>query len=156
MQELNPPTPSIERDPDIYPKKTTLGQTYKFTPKHHHNGKSEHACWLSSIGRATEFGLFQDAETGRYSDDRGNLYNVHKDGDEYLEIGTRHELMAIFWKPHPPSEWHGHPRWPVKTRDQFNRGTQGYRPSKTVMQKMVDRGRMSQRDADRVLRGDHP
>ena len=85
-----------------------------------------------------------------------NLYNVHKDGDEYIEIGTRHELLAIFWNPDSNAEWHGHPFWPIKTREDYNRKGQRYRPPKSVMQKMVDKGRLSERDAARILRGDYP
>jgi hypothetical protein len=143
-------------DHRIHPAKTLQGRTYKFTDKHHNYSKSDHACWLPSIGRDTEFSLFQDAETGDYSDDRENLYNVHKYGEEYIEIGTRHELLAIFWNPHSVTEWHGHPRWPVKVREAFNRSNQKYGPPKLVMRKVVERGRISERDADRILRGDHP
>jgi len=149
---LRPP----KRDRRVHPVKTLKGHTYKFTDKHHNCSKSEHACWLPTITRDSEFSLFQGAETGDYSDDRGHLYNVHRDGEEYIEIGTRHELLAIFWNPHSAAEWHGHPRWPIKTREAFNRKNQGYEPPKAVMQKMVDKGRISQRDADRILRGDHP
>jgi hypothetical protein len=151
-QSTKPP----RRDYHIHSVKSLKGHTYKFTDKHRNCSKGDHGCWLKEITRDIEFSLFQDAETGDHCDDQGNLYNVHKNGDEFVEIGTKHELLAIFWKPRPPSEWHGHPRWPIRTRDGFNRSTQGYQPSRSVMQKMVDRGRMSQRDADRILRGDHP
>ena len=90
-------------DPLVHPVPTPKGRRYKFTDKHHHCAKSDHACWLKTIGRDTEFSLFQHAETGDYSDDSENLYNVHKDGEEYIEIGTRHELLAIFWNPHSAS-----------------------------------------------------
>jgi hypothetical protein len=145
-----------KRDYRVHPVKTLKGHGYKFIDKHHYPPKEDHACWLNSISRETEFLLFQDAETGDYSDDRGNLYNVHKDGEEYIEIGTRYELLAIFWNPHSAAEWHGHPRWPIKTREAFNRKNESYRPSKAVMQKMVEAGRISQRDGDRILRGNHP
>ncbi len=143
-------------DHRVHPVKTIRGRTYKFTDKHHNCSKGEHACWLRCITRDIEFSLFQDAETGDYSDDRGHLYNVHKNGEEYIEIGTRHELLAIFWNPHSAAEWHGHPRWPVKVREAFNRSNQEYAPPKSVMRKMVEDGRISERDADRILRGDHP
>ena len=145
-----------KRDHHVHPVKTARGRTYKFTEKHHHPPKGDHACWLSCVSREVEFSLFQGAETGDYGDEKGNLYNVHKDGEEYIEIGTRHELLAIFWNPHSAVEWHGHPRWPLKTRDALNRKSQGYAPPKSAMQRMVLGGRVSQRDADRILRGDYP
>jgi hypothetical protein len=151
-QSTKPP----KRDHRIHPDKTLGGRTLKFTDKHHHCRNSDHGCWRKEITRDIEFSLFQDAETGDYSDDRENLYNVHKNGDEFIEIGTKRELLAIFWNPHSAAEWHGHPLWPVKTREPFNRKNEDYKPSKAVMQKMVDHRRMSQRDADRILRGDHP
>ena len=155
-QKRKQPVETPKRDYRIHPVKSLQGHTYKFTDKHHHCSKSDHACWLKSISRDTEFALFQHAETGDYSDDSENLYNVHRDGEEYIEIGTRHELLAIFWNPHSAAEWHGHPRWPIKTKEDYNRKNQEYGPPRTVMQKMVDKRRMSQRDADRILRGDHP
>ena len=88
--------------------------------------------------------------------DRENLYNVHKKDEEFIEIGTKHELLAIFWNPHSAAEWHGHPLWPIKTREVLNRKNEDYKPSKAVMQKMVDRGHVSQHAADRILRGEHP
>jgi hypothetical protein len=151
-QPVGPP----KRDYRVHPVKSHKGHTYKFIDKHRNCSKSDHACWLKCITRDIEFSLFQHAETGDYSDDDENFYNVHKEGEEYIEIGTRHELLAIFWNPHSNAEWHGHPVWPVKTREDYNRKNQGYRPPKTIMQKMVAKARMSERDADRILRGDHP
>jgi hypothetical protein len=150
-----PSTKPPKRDHRIHPVKTLRGRTLKFTDKHHHCGKSDHGCWRKSITRDIEFSLFQDAETGDYSDDDGNLYNVHKKGEEFIEIGTRHELLAIFWNPKSPVEWHGHPIWPIKTKDPLNRKNEEYKPSKAVMQRMVKQGRISERDADRMRRGEH-
>jgi hypothetical protein len=148
-------TKAAKQDYRIHPVKTLKGRTYQFTDKHHHCSKSEHGCWLKSITHDTEFALFQDAETADFSDKRENLYNVHKDGEEFIEIGTKHELLAKFWNPHSPAEWHGHPLWPIKTREALNRKNEDYKP-KAVMQKMVEHGRMSQHEADRILRGDYP
>ena len=100
--------------------------------------------------------LFQGAETGGFDDEHGNLYNVHEGAGKYVEIGTKQELMAIFWNPHSASEWHGHPRWPIRVRGSFNRAGQNYKPSRSVVQKMVQKKRVTQRDAERLLRGDHP
>jgi hypothetical protein len=151
-QSTKPP----KQDHRIHPVKTLRGRSYIFTDKHHHCRTSDHGCWLKEISREIEFSLFQDAETGDYSDERGNLFNVHKDGEEFIEIGTKHELLATFWNPRSAAEWHGHPCWPIKTREPLNRSNQDYRPSKAVMLKMVEKGRMAQHEADRILRGDHP
>jgi hypothetical protein len=73
-----------------------------------------------------------------------------------LEIGTRHELLAIFWNPHSAADWHGHPIWPIRVRGSLNRKNQGYGPPPLPLQRMVDKKRVSQRDADGLLRGDYP
>jgi hypothetical protein len=151
-QSTKPP----RSDHRIYPVKTLRGRALIFTDKHHHCRNSDHGCWLKRITRDIEFSLFQHAESGDYRDEDGNLYNVHKNGDEFIEIGTKRELLAIFWNPKSPVEWHGHPLWPIKTREQLNRKNEDYRPSKVVMRKMVEGGRMSEQAADRILRGDHP
>ena len=106
--------------------------------------------------RAIEFSLFQDAETGDYSDDQGNLYNVHKNDDEFVEIGTKHELLAIFWKPPPllngmailfgQSRLGSRLTARMRRTDRLNRSCR----------KWLSAGRMSQRAADRILRDDHP
>lgn len=149
-----PKRPKI--DHRIHPVPTKKGRIYKFTDKHHNHPQGDHACWLEEICRGVEFSLFQGAETGDFCDERGNLYNVHRESEEYIEIGTKHELIAIFWNPRSASEWHGHPIWPIKVRRSFNRKNQNYEPPQSVMQKMVENGRISQRDADRLLRGDYP
>jgi hypothetical protein len=144
-------------DHRLHPTRTVKGRAYIFVDKHHHPPKGDHACWLRSISRDDEFLLFQEAETGNFEDEKGHLWNVHRNAaEEYLEIGTRHELMAIFWNPHSASEWHGHPRWPVKTSQDYNRKNQGYEPPRSVMETMVRSGRVNQRDAERIMRGDYP
>ena len=143
-------------DHRLHPIKTTRGRPYRFTDKHHAHPKGDHACWLPSISRDVEFSLFQGAEAGDFGDERGNLYNVHRDNEEYLEIGTRHELIAIFWNPHSVAEWHGHPLWPIKVRGAMNRKNQAYAPPRMPLQRMADSNRISRRDADRLLRGDYP
>lgn len=140
----------------VHGKKTLKGHGYEFTDKHHGHPKGDHACWSSDIARDTEFEMFQEAETGEFHDDDANLYNVLLDGEAYIEIGTRSELLAIFWNPHSASDWHGHPMWPIKTRGAFNRKNEQYRPPKEAIQKMVTKDKISQRDANRILRGDYP
>jgi hypothetical protein len=140
----------------VHPAATVNGYRYKFVDKHHHPPKGDHACWLRSISPVEEFTLFNEADRLGLSDEDGNLYNVRKEDQEYLEVGTRHELVAIFWNPHSVSEWHGHPLWPIKTRGPFNRKTQKYRPPKLVMNQMVRQMVLSERDSYRILNGDHP
>ena len=123
----------------VHPDATVSGYRYKFVDKHHHPPKGDHACWLQSISTPRGILPVQRGGPGALSDEDGNLYNVRKDGQEYLEVGTRHELMAIFWNPRSASEWHGHPLWPIKTRAPLNRKTQKYRPPKSVMDRWSDR-----------------
>ena len=149
-----PKAPAV--DHRIHPEKTPKGRVYKFTDKHHHPEKGDHSCWLTSISRKVEFSMFKGAEDGDFCDEDGNLYNVHIDDDEYKKIGTRHELMAIFWNSHSVAEWHGHPIWPIKVKDQYNRKTENYRPPKMALDRMVEQNRVSRRDADRLLRGNDP
>ena len=99
------------------------GRTYKFTDKHHHCSKSDHGCWLNEITRDIEFSLFQDPKLAITAMKKRISYNVHKNGEEFIEIGTRHEFLAIFWNPQSAAEWHGHPLWPIKTREALNRRT---------------------------------
>lgn len=140
----------------VHHVRSVNGFAYKFVDKHHHPPKGDHACWLKAVSRNDEFGLFNDADRSNLSDECGNLYNVSKHGDEYLEIGTRHELLAIFWNPHSASEWHGHPLWPIRVKGSFNRKNEQYRPPHSAMQRMVEEARMSERDAARILRGQYP
>ena len=151
-----PPMEPPKQDYRVHPTRSLKGRTYRFHDKHRNCTRTDHGCWLKEFTRPMEFDLFQHAETEDYSDEGGNLYNVHKVGDEYIEIGTRQELMAKFWNPNSNAEWHGHPIWPIRTREDYNRQNEAYKPCKMAMQKMVDNGRMSQRDADRIRRGDYP
>jgi len=69
-------------DHRIHTTRTKKGHTYTFTDKHHGHPKGDHACWLPSISRDVEFSLFQGAEEGEFSDEKENLYNVHRKGEE--------------------------------------------------------------------------
>jgi hypothetical protein len=155
-KKSTPPADPPKHDYRVHPEKSLKGHPYKFHEKHRNCTRNDHGCWRKEYTRPMEFALFQDAETQEFSDEDENLYNVHKDGNEYIELGTRQELMAFFWNPHSNAEWHGFPTWPIKTREDYNRKGERYRPSKIVMQKFVDKGRMSERDADRIRRGDYP
>jgi len=148
--------PKPKPDWRVHPVPTKKGHRYKFVDKHHYPPKGDHACWLQSITRDEEFALFSEAERLNLSDEDANLYNIRKVGENYLEIGTRHELIAIFWNPHSASEWHGHPIWPIKTKHSLNRKNQDYRPSKSVMNRMIQESLLSERDSDRILNGDYP
>ena len=68
MSQKHKPMASPKRDHRVHATKTVKGRSYIFTDKHHHCGKSDHACWLKCITRDMEFSLFQHAETGDYSD----------------------------------------------------------------------------------------
>ena len=113
-----PKPPKKEKKPkvdhEIYPRPTAKGKILKFTAKHHHPPKGDHSCWAEGISRDIEFALFEHAEGPPFDDESGNLFNVYPVNGEYIELGTRHEQLAIFWKPRGNTEWHGHPRWPVK------------------------------------------
>jgi hypothetical protein len=111
---------------------------------------------LPSIPRDEEFGLFDHADTNNFHDDDGNLWNVDPRDGYYRELGTRHELMAFFWNPNPPMEWHGFPRWPIKVRRAYNRKEPNYGPDRSVLDRMVAARWISERDADRIEKGDHP
>jgi hypothetical protein len=143
-------------DHRVHPTATTKGRRYKFTDKHHYPPKGDHSCWLRSITREVEFSMFQGAEDGHFGDEHGNLYNVHFDNGEYVEIGTKHELMAKFWHSGSVAEWHGHPIWPIRVKGAFNRKNQGYEPPALALERMVAGNRITQRDADRLSRGDYP
>jgi hypothetical protein len=153
-QKQEPPTEPPKRDYHVHADKSLKGHSYRFHDKHRNCSKTDHGCWLKEFTRPMEFALFQDAETGDYSDEKGNLYNVHRVDDEYIEIGTRKEQMAKFCNPDSNAEWHGFPIWPIKTREDLNRKSEGYRPSKLVLQKMVEKQRISKKAAFRLRRGD--
>lgn len=147
---------NIKPDIHVYIKKTRKGRSYKFHPKHHLPEKGDHSCWAATINRDTEFGMFQEAETYEFSDSKGHLYNILKEGKDYVEIGTRSEIVARFCNPHSNSDWHGYPLWPIKIREQLNRKSEPYSPPSDTLQKMVDKQMMTERDRKRILRGDYP
>jgi hypothetical protein len=154
MSRKQQPAEPSKPDHRIHPDKSKKGHSYRFHDKHRNCTRTDHGCWLKEFTRPMEFALFQDAETGDYSDEGGNLYNVHKVGEEYIAIGTREEQMAKFCNPDSNAEWHGYPMWPIRSKKELNRKGEAYRPSKLVLQKMVEKGRISERDADRLKRGD--
>ncbi len=147
--------PSMHADEDGNLILTPSGYCYKFHPKHHHPSKGGDACWLRSVSRSMEFGMFHEADRLHLVDGKGNYYNVLRDGDSYLEIGTRHENLAKFWKVDSNRMSHGFPVWPIKTRLSRHRKGQDDRPPAAALQRMVDNNIITSRDKMLLLKGDN-
>lgn len=140
---------------DFWPHLTAPhGYRYYFHPKHHGAGSYIDACWHPDITRQEEFTIFELSAQLDLSDSRGNLCNVSKATDGSIrELGIFHEQLARFWKPIASEPWHGHPLWPVVTELATNRGSQAYRPDKSVFNKLVEQRVLSERESHRLRNG---
>ena len=111
---------------------------YFFYEKHHCNGPSEHAQWLTEpeLTRAGEFQVFDDADFNETNDDIGNLYGMRRRENGVIPLlGTRGEQVACFPVTRPPQPWHGYPVWPIRVQRDGDR----LRPVATsVLVKFVD------------------
>ncbi len=144
------------RDIDIHPVRTCpKGYWYRFHKKHHYpTCEPDQGCWLRSISRPIEFAIFEEAVAKEFSDEKGDLYNIRREGDDVVYLGDCNEQVAHFWNPHSEMEWHGYPYWPIHRKVTTSRKKQINRPPKEVLQKMVDRDVVSRAEMGRLLNGD--
>jgi hypothetical protein len=73
---------------------------------------------------------------------------------EILFLGTRYEQVAHYWEASQGSPWHGYPLWPIIQRRSLNRKDQRHRPPKDVLQKMVNKCLLTDKQRYRLQKGD--
>lgn len=133
--------------------------TYCFTAKHHGAGLKSDSRWSPALSRQEEFAVFDMADENQLSDADGNLYGLRIAGlgeqRRILALGSRNELIARFWAEDAEAPWHGHPLWPVITRDSLNRKKQGNAPPKAVFDRMVEANVLTEVQAARIRTARH-
>ena len=138
-----------------HPTRTRRSQhRYLFTAKHH-GGDKNGAMWLPSIGRTTEFSIFDAADQGQIADSRGWLYGILPDGNGGLEsLGTWDEQVAEFQPAMVTTDpWHGYPKWPVDELGPANRRKQQSCPERTVFDLMLTATLISKVQHKRLVTG---
>jgi hypothetical protein len=147
---------------DIHGQLTQLNRlTYCFTPKHHGAGSKSKSDsqWLPNLPRPEEFAVFDMADIHQLAGPDGNLYGlrIRQVGErrEILELGTRHEYIARFWAEEQQRHWHGHPLWPIQTKETQNRKGQRYCPPREVFDRMVREGLLTANQSVRLRTAKH-
>jgi hypothetical protein len=131
------------------------GHRYLFYDKHHGRGGSDAAQWLPSLTQQEEFDIFDTADEHEFSDDRGWLYGIGRDGEgNVLALGTWGQQVAEFPQARAEEAWHGYPLWPLKKLGPQNRKGERQRPSKRVFLRMEEAGLLTSRDRKRLYKGD--
>lgn len=132
----------------------TSGHRYIFMAKHH-GGDPDAGTWLPEISQATEFSIFEAADSWQSSDERGRLYGVLSNGRRGLRmIGTWDEQVAEFQPGSTATQaWHGYPQWALVPVGPPNRRKQICTPDRTVFNRMVDLGVITKLQRKRFLAG---
>ena len=133
---------------------------YCFTPKHHDRCAKSDSRWLKEMPRPEEFQVFNMADYHELKDADGDLYGLRISGApgsrRLLELGDKHEQVARFWAEGRPTDpWHGHPLWPLRSRDAGNRAKQNCCPPVEVFDLMVEKGILPATKANRLKTGKH-
>jgi hypothetical protein len=133
------------------------GYRYQFYDKHHGRGAPDAARWLPSTSEDEEFAVFDAADLGEISDERGWLYGVRprSDGGVIPDLGTWGQQIAEFPFARPNETWHGYPQWPLVEAGPQNRKGEKSRPTKVVFRRMVAAGMLTHREWKRLYKGDH-
>ena len=133
----------------LHSEKTVNEREYIFTPKHHHGKRKGPASWLLELTFCEEFSVFAEADRQDYSNEKGKLYGLLKTPETRCRtIGTKLEQVAVF-DPPPQGPWHGYPVYPLEGDGEKRR------PSRVVLDKMVQTKLITQAEADRLDAGRH-
>jgi hypothetical protein len=152
----------LHRNPDGTPGKTCRNRyQYFFYDKHHGRGGKGDARWAENLSEVEEFGIFDMADEHDLLDEAGHLYGLwigwSQSGRSHqiFELGTREQVVALFWRAPENQPWHGFPLWPIKDPETPNRSKQQPLPPKSVFKKMEGAGLLTERDRRRLQKGKH-